>query len=106
MENQNFDDQGKFAEGNNLSKGRPKGSKNRFTQIKEDIIEVWHEEEGKERFRGLFKGSNKDYLKALDVIVSLLPKQDLKDLGMSETKLIIYRPGESEESESQEIGVF
>ena len=55
--------------------GRPKGLKNKYTQIKEDILEVWDEENGKERFRELFKGSKGDFIKVLGMIVSLLPKE-------------------------------
>lgn len=56
--------------------GRPKGLKNKFTQIKEDILAVWEEEDGKERLRELFKGNNKnDFIKILTLIISLLPKE-------------------------------
>lgn len=55
--------------------GRPKGSKNKFTRIKEELVEIWHAEKGKERFRELFHGSQADFLKALDRIIAILPKE-------------------------------
>ena len=57
--------------------GRPKGSKNKFTLIKEQLVEVWEEEGGKERFRELFKGSQKDFIMALDKIITILPKEPM-----------------------------
>lgn len=60
--------------------GRPKGLKNKFTLIKQDMLEVWEEENGKERFRELFKGPQKDFLRALDKIVAILPRDSNLDM--------------------------
>ncbi len=67
--------------GVNGGPGRPKGSKNKFTQIKHDFVEVWQEENGKERFRELFKGDKRDFLKALEMIVSILPKESMEEIN-------------------------
>ncbi len=63
--------------------GRPKGSKNKYTLIKEELAEVWQEEGGKERFRQLFNGNQTEFLKALDRIISILPKEPLVNLEQS-----------------------
>lgn len=71
--------------------GRPKGLKNRFTLIKQDMLEVWEEEKGKERFRELFKGTQKDFIKALEKIVAILPKESQLDADSGEEiKTIVY----------------
>lgn len=59
--------------------GRPKGSLNKFSRLKEDILEVWEEEGGKEKFRSLFKGTSRDFIKALDIIIRLMPKDEPDD---------------------------
>ena len=77
--------------------GRPKGSKNKFTLIKEQLAEVWEEEGGKERFRGLFKGSQKDFVMALDKIISISPKEPLIKFDVSEPVQITYKWIEKDE---------
>lgn len=62
--------------------GRPKGSKNKFTLIKEQMAEVWHEEMGKERFRALFTKDERTFIRALKEIIAILPKEI--DLGKDE----------------------
>ena len=91
-ENDNFDKNGKFANGNQIGQGRPKGSKNKFTLIKEQMVEVWEEEGGKERFRELFRGSKKEFLQALDRIIAILPKESMPDPKADETKMVIILP--------------
>lgn len=54
------------------SPGRPKGSKNRFTVIKEQMAEIFEEEGGKEAFRKFFKSQ---FPKALDKIIAIMPKE-------------------------------
>ena len=77
--------------------GRPKGSKNRFTLIKEELAEVWHEENGKEKFRSLFNGNPKDFLNALDRIISILPKDPLVKLEQPEAVHYTFSWGSSTE---------
>ncbi len=55
--------------------GRPKGLKNRYSLIKNEILDVWEEEKGKEKFRQLLNSGTRDYIKALHIIVALLPKE-------------------------------
>lgn len=79
--------------------GRPKGLKNRFTQIKQDMLEVWHEENGKERFRELFKGGQRSFIKALEKIVAILPKDSTLGLeSTGETKIVIIRSAPEKEA--------
>lgn len=61
--------------------GRPKGSKNKYTLLKEEILEVWEEERGKERFKALFTGSTRDFTKALEIILSLIPKEQPEEVS-------------------------
>ena len=77
--------------------GRPKGSKNKFTLVKEEIAEVWQEEGGKERFRSLFNGNPKDFLNALDRIISILPKEPLVKLEQNESVHYTFSWGRSTE---------
>ena len=78
--------------------GRPKGSKNKFTLVKEEIAEVWQEEGGKERFRSLFNGNPKDFLNALDRIISILPKEPLVKLEQPEAvHYTFFRASSTEE---------
>lgn len=62
-------------------KGREIGSKNRFTLIKEEMMEIWEEESGKEHFRELFK---EHFNRALMHIVSILPK-DIHGKGFNQS---------------------
>lgn len=68
--------------------GRPRGSLNKFTQIKNDMLEVWIEEDGKEKFRQLFKGTERDFLKALGAILALLPKEPTAKLEQSSSPVV------------------
>ena len=53
--------------------GRPLGSKNRFTKFKQDVIDLWEEEGGKEKLREMFKKDEK-FLSILDRMISICPK--------------------------------
>jgi len=55
-----------------LSPGRPKGSRNKFTLIKDEMAEIWTEAGGKKRFRKLFV---ENFPLALKYIVAILPKK-------------------------------
>ena len=57
-------------------KGRPKGSKNKFTLFKQEVIDLWEEEGGKEKLRELFK-DNKNFFKVLDRMIAVCPKEPL-----------------------------
>ena len=65
--------------------------KNKFTLIKRDMLEVWEEENGKERFRELFKGSPKDFLRALEKIVSIMPRENMVDIDGEIAPVIVYQ---------------
>lgn len=64
---------GTWAVGNQGGPGRPPGSLNKYTQIRRDILDVWHEENGKERFRKYFNGPF-TFEKALSIILAVSPK--------------------------------
>ena len=70
-----------FQKGNKLSPGRAKGSLNKFTQVKQDMVDIWAEENGKEKFRGMFQN---DLKRALKEITTILPK-DVKVGGDEES---------------------
>lgn len=52
--------------------GRELGSKNKFTLIKEQIAEVWAENNGKNKFKEMF---NEDFSRAIDKIIAVMPKE-------------------------------
>ncbi len=74
--------------------GRPKGLKNKFSQIKDDILEIWEQEDGKERLRELIQNANKnDFIKIFGLIVSLLPKDAVEvPKGQFIPQIKIYTP--------------
>lgn len=51
--------------------GRPPGMKNKFTLLKEEMIDVWYEKSGKKKFEEYFE---KHFDKALDKIIQIMPK--------------------------------
>lgn len=61
--------------------GRPKGSKNRFTQLKQDILEAYQELGGKDWLKDIAKDKRtaRDFLRLLG---QLLPKGISIDIGM------------------------
>lgn len=69
--------------------GRPVGSKNRFTLIKESMLDIYQEENGKEHFRLFFR---KEFSRALDKIIAIMPKEPSISIGntnMSLTQTVI-----------------
>lgn len=70
--------------------GRPKGMRNKFTQVKADILSTWKSEKGKEKFKALLNGSSSDYKKALDVIVAIMPKESVIDMDVSSEEKIVF----------------
>lgn len=63
--------------------GRPKGLVNRYTKIKNDLLEVWDEENGKEIVREMLRSKSfRERLFALKIIVDLLPKEILAQLQL------------------------
>lgn len=56
--------------------GRPKGHKNKSTLFREALLEVFFEEDGKEKFREFMK---QEFPKGLDKIISTLPKEKEDD---------------------------
>ena len=56
--------------------GRKPGVPNKYTQIKNEMLQVWEEEMGKEKFRALFL---KHFAHALDRIISIMPKETSVD---------------------------
>ena len=83
----NRDKEGKFLPENPGGPGRPKGAIGKYSQIKRDILDVWEEEKGKERFRYFFIHR---FEWALAIILSLCPKKWLelkKDLETGQITL-------------------
>ena len=58
--------------------GRPKGSKNKFTRIREELAELFAEEGVKEKLRKMIQNDNKrDLITVLDRILAVLPRDPL-----------------------------
>lgn len=85
--------------------GRPKGLKNKFTLIKQDMLEVWEEEGGKERFRELFRGSTKDFITALEKIVLILPKEKAEDYEQRSGNIVVFINADTPKTLAKEICV-
>lgn len=64
-----IDNLGEYRQG---GPGRPVGSKNKFTLIKEQMAEIWGEADGKKKFKELFKD---DFPRALDKLIAIMPKE-------------------------------
>jgi len=83
-------------------KGRTKGSKNKTTLIKQQILEIFTEKNVKDRIGKLLEGNNKNDLKwFVDGIIKILPKDVDLDLGNSNINFIIsdkFKPEQSYDS--------
>lgn len=89
------DEKGRFKEGNPGSHGRPVGSKNKFTLLKEDIVDLWQEENGKEKLRAFFNHP-KTFFKVLDTMVAVLPKEAEEEFKAPKNiNVFILKPGDN-----------
>ena len=84
--------------------GRLKSSLNKYSQLKKDILEVWEEESGKEKFRELFRGSNSDFVKALHIIIRLMPKNEPEERLQDKVLQIVYS-SEKQRNEGQKLQI-
>lgn len=76
----NFTETHRFAEGNTMGKGRILGSKNKFTQIKQEIAEIWDDAGLKaELLAQLLKDKSYSRKFVKEVIIPILPKDALID---------------------------
>jgi len=93
----NRDSQGKFAVGNPGGPGRPKGSKDQFNEIRKDILMVWREMEGKERFAYFFSNPE-NFEKALHIIFAVCPKkwflELVKDINSGQVAIKVEKKDE------------
>ena len=82
-----------FKKGNKYGIGRPKGSVNKFTQIKQEMADAWQEEGGKEHFKKLF--NKKQFIQALKYITVIMPKEAIvktEDKDGNAVPLVVYLP--------------
>lgn len=71
------DSNGQFLPGHPpLNEGRPKGSKNKFTKIKEEIASLWEEGAMKKQILLLLQDP-KEAKEILKIMTSLMPKEDV-----------------------------
>lgn len=57
--------------------GRPKGSKNKFTKFKDELLEIWEDTNGKERLLQLIK-RDRDFKEFITkMVIPVLPKDPL-----------------------------
>ncbi len=73
------DAKGRLLPGNPYG-GRPKGSLNRFTKLRNDIADVFKAVGGKERLIAIAKKSDREFLQVVDRIISVLPKETKLDI--------------------------
>lgn len=79
--------------------GRIKGIPNRFTQVKNDLLDVWKKGNGKQRFLELLTGSKADYKWAMERIIAILPKEALLEIDSKVPDIIVIKT----ESQVREI---
>ena len=74
------DEKGRFVQGHPQS-GRPVGTLNRFSQMKNDLLEAWKTSKGKKRFLEMLNSQDKEDFKwAVERIINILPKEHLIDV--------------------------
>ena len=71
--------------------GRPKGAKGKFTCLKEWILEVAEENQGKEKLQELINGTKHDKRWFFEQWIKLFPKNITFDDNESDFKLTIER---------------
>jgi len=72
--------------------GRAVGSKNKFQQLKYDLLEAWKTAKGKQKFLEMLNSTDKaDFKWAVERIVAILPKESLIDIDatVGEPKVLI-----------------
>lgn len=67
--------------------GRPAGMKNKFTLLKEQMVDVWSEENGKEKFREFF---GKEFARALDKIIAIMPHEEKESSTENHFHLTVF----------------
>ena len=75
------DEAGRFAKGN---PGKPVGLKNKFTRIKEEILDLWYDGKMKESILKLMQENPKEAKAILQVVASLMPKEDRLEVTTQE----------------------
>lgn len=84
-------------QGSGNPKGRTKGSKNRYTAVKEDIMWAFKSAGGKYRLRDILaKGNANQFLGALSQIVKTLPK-DTPDILINNNTVYVWKGDKKEE---------
>lgn len=69
---------GQFKQGNPGGPGRPKGSKNKFTKVKEEIVELFDKLDGVGQLRRHINNNpEKFYRFTKEIILPVLPKDPL-----------------------------
>ncbi len=84
--------------------GRPKGSQNKYTLLKQTILEAFDELGGKEDLVNIGKESPRDFLRLLG---QLLPRELKADLGEGLKVIVEYvrmNPGEGQVEQGTEGG--
>ena len=82
-----------FLPGN---KGRVQGLPNHYTRIKEDILSIFTEEGGKERFRKYFR-KVKNFPKAMQMITALMPRPaDVQANNIAIQNILLIRSNSNE----------
>jgi len=85
--------------------GRPKGALGKFSRMKHDMVKAWISENGAEKFRQLLRGEKGDFLKAVDRIIAVMPKEvDMKLDATIGPRIFIIRPGEENKIEGGHNG--
>jgi len=78
----------KFKKGHKKLGGRKKGSSNKFTDIKQDIFDVWSDIDGYDKLVEYATASKQNFFKFVQLMASLLPKEIRQDIEFNLKTLI------------------
>lgn len=80
--------------------GRPLGTKNKFTRIKEEIVGLWDDAKLHAKLKAMAEGDSKEAKDIVKIIASLMPKEDHLEVSTPEP-LTIKIEKDTDEPERQ-----
>ena len=77
-----------FQKGHKKYGGRQEGTKNQYTQLKDDIIQVWSDIDGHKKLVEYASKNPKQFIDFVKIAVDLLPKEVRSDVNLNLQTLI------------------
>lgn len=91
------DKKGRLLKGHKIATGRPEGSLNRFTQVKQQFLEAGIEVDVVKKFKRMLSNAKTD-MEAMKMYFTLFPKNEEVKQALSVinmTKIIVPKPNDS-----------